>query len=68
MEENDYGTIKLEKLNKIIDNYVLMTNKKENIEIPFQYLINSCFPNLYKIFEDKIKDAYTKGFIAGTNK
>lgn len=69
MENNSLGSIKLEKLERIIEsikNYYKDTPKRfEDIEISAEFLIPSCFPQLYKNFQNNIKDQYTKGYMQG---
>lgn len=64
-------------MNKNIDNVQLGYLKKmvdtlndhfkgdSTVEISFEFLISSCFPTCYKNIEDKLKEQYTLGFIAG---
>lgn len=69
MENNSLGSIKLSKLEKIIEavkkHYEETPERFEEIELSAEFLIPSCFPELYKNFQNNMKDQYTKGYIQG---
>jgi hypothetical protein len=44
-----------------------MPERIDDIELSFEFVIGSLFPNVYKNVMDSITDAYTKGYIAGLN-
>lgn len=66
MSSNEpFATVKLSKLKKVISVWENIKCKDEDTDITLEYLIISCFPDLWKKFQDKIKDQYTFGYIAG---
>lgn len=62
-----FATVKLSKLKKILATWESIKTPDENgeIEVTMEYLIGSCFPDLWRRFQDNIRDQYTKGYIAG---
>lgn len=37
----------------------------EDVEVSFEYIIGSFFPNIWKKIQDTLKEEHTKGFIEG---
>lgn len=70
--EYNISGVKLSTLNKM----VLSLNKvaKENgnlekdVDISFEFIIGSLFPDSWKQIQKTISDFYTKGYIDGSNK
>ena len=54
-----YGVLK--KVVKALDNI----SPNEETEIPFEYVIGSCFPNVFENIKKELHIQYTNGYIAG---
>ena len=71
MIEPNIPNVKLSQVERIIkavkDHYKEMPERIDDIELSFEFVIGSLFPNVYKNVMDSITDAYTKGYIAGLN-
>lgn len=57
-------TITYKKLKKIINNLEKRNFRDEDM-VSFEYIIGSCFPNVYKNIQEKLKEVYTQGYIDG---
>ena len=67
-ENKPFATVKVDKLKRVIAAWEAIKNKdsnNEDLEMTMEYLIVSCFPDLWKNFQSNIKDQYTKGYIDG---
>lgn len=71
MNEYNLGSIKLTQLEKIIqkvkDHYKDEPERLEDLTLSAEFLIISCFPELYKNFENNISEYHTQGYIEGYN-
>ena len=71
MIEPNIPNVKLTQVEKIIEavknHYKEAPGRIDDIELSFEFVIGSLFPNVYKNVMDSITDAYTKGYIAGLN-
>lgn len=69
--EQSLGKVKLSKVESIIatvkKHYEDSPERLEDVELTAEFLIPSCFPEIYKNFQNNIKDQYTKGYIEGYN-
>ena len=63
-ETKSYGSIKLSQLKKAIAQ-IESVSKGENIDITFEYLIGSFFPEVVKNVHEEAKKQYTKGYAQG---
>lgn len=54
-----YGVLK--KMVKALDNI----SPNEETEIPFEYVIGSCFPDIFKNIKKELHIQYTNGYVAG---
>lgn len=52
------------KLKKIIAQ-LKKNNFKDSDLVSFEYIVGSCFPNIYENIKTEIRTAYTKGYIEG---
>lgn len=65
--ENEIGmAITYKKLKKIVGSLDKI-NFRDNDMVSFEYIVGSCFPNVYENIQIKIKQAYTQGYIDGLN-
>ncbi len=66
---NDFGSVPSTKVEQLIAK--IRRDKKlpedATVSIPFSVLIISCFPGLWKNFEEVLKKEHEKGFIEGYN-
>lgn len=69
--EQSLGKVKLSKVETIIaavkKHYEDTPERYEDIELTAEFLIPSCFPEIYKNFQNNINNQYTKGYIEGYN-
>ena len=54
-----YGVLK--KVVKALDNI----SPNEETEVPFEYVIGSCFPNVFENIKKELHIQYTNGYVAG---
>lgn len=59
-------SVKLGKLKKVVD-FAEKVNSDEDAEIPFEYIVGSCFPDVYKNIQTVIRAQYTEGYLQGLN-
>lgn len=63
--ENEIGmAIAYKKLKKIVGSLDKI-NFRDNDMVSFEYIVGSCFPNVYENIQTKIKQAYTQGYADG---
>lgn len=62
MEQIDYGTVSLTQLRRIIK---IWDKNTHGADMDFQYLVNSCFPDLYKNFVENSTKAWMEGYNQG---
>lgn len=63
--ENEIGmAITYKKLKKIVGSLDKI-NFRDNDMVSFEYIVGSCFPNVYENIQIKIKQAYTQGYADG---
>lgn len=66
-----YGTVKLSRLKNTIarieEHYAESPERIEDIEITFEFIIGSFFPEVLNNIRRAIMDEHTKGFIEGNN-
>lgn len=65
IDEKELGmAITYKKLKKIVNNLEKINFRDEDM-VSFEYIIGSCFPNVYENIQEKIKEVYTQGYIDG---
>jgi Tfp pilus assembly protein, pilus retraction ATPase PilT len=68
-KESSYGTVPYTKvqaaLKQIEDRYVDCPEKLEEVNITFEYLIGSFFPEIIKNIHNELVHEHTKGFAEG---
>ena len=65
--ENEIGmAITYKKLKKIVGSLDKI-NFRDNDMVSFEYIVGSCFPNVYENIQTKIRQAYTQGYADGLN-
>lgn len=63
--ENEIGmAITYKKLKKIVGSLDKI-NFRDDDMVSFEYIVGSCFPNVYENIQIKIKQAYTQGYADG---
>ena len=67
MENNSLGSIKLSRLKSIIEAVEKHSHDDIDLDISAEFLIPSCFPEIWKNFQENISRQYTFGYIAGYN-
>lgn len=65
MEEKSLGSVKLSRLEKIISAVKLHQHDDIDIDISAEFLIPSCFPGMWKNFQENTHLYYTQGYIDG---
>lgn len=65
MEKENLGNVKLSFLEKMIRELKKQNKAKNDLDISAEFLIPSCFPQLWKNYNDNIHAHYTQGFIDG---
>ena len=60
----DNITVKYGKLKKIIE-ALEITNPTNDSDISFEYIVGSCFPEIYQNIKKEIHVQYTKGYMDG---
>lgn len=65
INEKELGiAITYKKLKKIVNNLEKINFRDEDM-VSFEYIIGSCFPNVYENIQERIKQVYTQGYIDG---
>ena len=66
-EFKPFATVKISKVKRIIETWEAVNGhaKDEDGDITMEYLIVGCFPELWKNFQNNIREQYTKGYIEG---
>lgn len=68
-EQKSYGSVKLSRLKAAIkqieDHYQDTPERLENVELTFEYLIGSFFPEVVENIHAEANKQYTKGYIEG---
>lgn len=65
IDEKEIGVaITYKKLKKVIEPLEKMNFKDEDM-VSFEYIIGSCFPNIYDNIQKRIREVYTQGYIDG---
>lgn len=59
-------TVSFGKLKKITES-LEKTHMKNNDLVSFEYVVGSCFPNVFENIQTEIRAAYTQGYIDGIN-
>lgn len=71
MDNESLGSVKLIKvedaINQIKKHYEQTPERIDDIEISFEYLIGSFFPDVLNNIKDRLKDEHTAGYIEGFN-
>ena len=58
-------TVKYKTLLKVMD--ILKTsNTKPDDDVKFEFIIGSCFPDIYKSIQTEMRAQYTQGYIDGS--
>ena len=55
-------TVELGRVRKMIKPFKAFD---DDYEISFEYVMGSCFPNVYQNVMDSLKDSYTQGYMQG---
>jgi len=63
----DKITVKYGLLKKTFEN-LKKINPTDDTEISFEYVVGSCFPNIYKNIQTALRTQYTKGYAEGSRK
>lgn len=65
IDEKELGmAITYKKLKKIVNSLEKINFRDEDM-VSFEYIIGSCFPNVYNNIQEKFKKVYTQGYIDG---
>ncbi len=64
MNEQIPVNVSFRKLKKIVK-HLEKINFKDKDLVSFDYVVGSCFPNIYKNIQLEIRKSYTKGYIDG---
>ena len=57
---------KLKRMVESIENHFVETPERlDEVELSFEYIIGSCFPNVFENIKDALKQEHTKGYIEG---
>ena len=67
MENNSLGSIKLSRLKAIIEAVEKHNHDDIDMDLSAEFLIPSCFPELWKNFQNNINHQHTLGYIEGYN-
>lgn len=65
MENNSLGSIKLSRLKVIIEAVEKHNHDDIDMDLNAEFLIPSCFPELWKNFQENVSRQYTLGYIEG---
>lgn len=65
MNDNSVGSVKLSKIKSIIEAVEKHNHDDIDMDISAEFLIPSCFPEIWKNFQNNISHQYTLGYIAG---
>lgn len=57
-------TVKYGLLKKVV-NALDETNPTEDTDVSFEYIVGSCFPNIYDNIKKKLYSQYTQGYLDG---
>ena len=63
--DKNIDNVQLGHVKRMVDMLDKHFKGDDTTEISFEFLISSCFPTCFKNIEDKLKEQYTLGFIAG---
>lgn len=63
----DKITVKYGLLKKAFEN-LKKINPTDDTEISFEYVVGSCFPDIYKNIQTALRTQYTKGYVEGSKK
>lgn len=62
-------TVKLSRIKAAVDSiekhYTESPERLKDVEVSFEYIIGSFFPNIWNKIQDTLKEEHTKGFIEG---
>lgn len=61
---NNRITVSFGKLKKIMES-LEKTHMKNDDLVSFEYVVGSCFPNVFENIQNEIRAAYTQGYIDG---
>lgn len=68
-EFKPFATVKVSKIRRVIAAWEAIKGHTKDedgdIDMTMEYLIVSCFPDLWKNFQNNIRDQYTKGYMEG---
>ena len=59
-------TVSFGKLKKIMES-LEKTHMKNDDLVSFEYIVGSCFPNVFENIKTEIRTAYTQGYMDGIN-
>lgn len=57
-------TVKYGKLKKVVG-FLERINPTDDTDISFEYIIGSCFPDIYNNIKKELHIQYTKGYVEG---
>lgn len=60
----DKITVKYGKLKKVVE-AIEELNPTDDMDISFEYVVGSCFPNIMENIERAMRQQYTLGFVEG---
>lgn len=68
-EFKPFATVKVSKIKRVIAAWEAIKgytkDEDGDIDMTMEYLIVSCFPDLWRNFQNNIRDQYTKGYMEG---
>jgi hypothetical protein len=57
---------KLKKMVESIENHFVESPERlDEVELTFEYIIGSCFPDVFNNIKEALKEEHTKGYIEG---
>lgn len=69
--QKSYGSVKFSRLKAAIqqieDHYKDTPERLDDVEVTFEYLVGSFFPEIVKNIHEEVNKQYTQGYIAGLN-
>ena len=65
--EDHLDTVKFSKLKKVINSleeHPITKDRLEDLEVSFEFIIGSLFPDILENIKDKITNSYIEGYLA----
>ena len=72
MAEMNMDTVSLSRVKKLVEQLErqktqLELSEEDDLEVAFEYIIGSFFPDVWNNIQQALKDEHTKGYIEGLN-